>query len=199
MKFKRRKTVDALLSDTLPDNEKVVDAVNRMFEEDAVSRHLFILRTRAGVSQAEMARRLNVSQSVVSKMENNGNYLKFNDVIRYMHALDFSAEMTFIQEGRAVDFLRSYFSRITRMMDMFREMAGDDPDINAGILTAFGDFSKSMMDNVLPKFEKITASRLSGLEFSITPAPEETPARDAPAQRRREKTRKRNAAERLPA
>lgn len=187
MKFKRHETVDALLADALPGDREIVDVVNKSFHEDAMANHLFILRTKAGLSQKDMAKRLKVSQSVISKMENDGNYLRFNDVIRYIDALGFSAEMAFIKEGRAINFLRSYFSRITQMMDMLREIAGDDPDINAGILTAFGDFSKSMMDNVLPKFEKFTASRLSTLEISVTTPPAESPPPAVPKHRRREK------------
>lgn len=167
MKFKRHKTVDGLLADLYSGDEEMIEAVNTMYNEDLMANHLFILRTKAGVSQAEMAKRLDVSQSVISKMENNGNYLKFNDVIRYINALGYSAELAFIEGGRSVDFLGSYFGRIKKTMDELQALAGDDPDITKGIMAAFLTFSKSLLEEMIPRLKGRLPKREAPLRISI--------------------------------
>lgn len=169
MKFKRYETVEDLLAHSLPNSKDVIKNMNRMFREDAMSRHLFFLRSQAGVSQLEMARRLGVSQSVISKMENKGDYLKFNEVIRYLNALGFSAEFASIKHGKAVDFLASYFGRIKAVMDELQELAGDDQDITDGIMTAFLMFSKSMLEDVIPKIKGKKPNSAPALKISLTP------------------------------
>lgn len=167
MKFKRHKTVDDLLSNSLPDSKETINAMNRLFDEDDMSRHLYMLRSKAGVSQKEMANRLNVSQSVISKMENKGEYLKFNDVIRYINALDFSVEFAAIKGNRSVDILGSYFSRIKAMMSELQRIAGSDPDITKGVMSTFISFSKSMLEDVIPQLKTETPKRKSTLMISI--------------------------------
>ena len=173
MKFKRHKSVEAMLEHSLPDSKATIDAINQMFNEDAVSRNLFILRAKAGVSQAEMAKRLNVSQSVISRMENDGNYLKFNDVIRFINALGYSAEMACIKSGRAVDFLASYFSRIKKEMETLKDLAGNDPVIVKGIMSTFLTFSKSMLEDVIPQIKDQLPGRQLQLDFSQNPEEQE--------------------------
>lgn len=174
MKFKRHKTVDALLADSLPESKEAVEAVSQAFNEDAISRHLFILRTRVGVSQKEMAKRLNVSQSVISKLENRGEYVKFNDAVRYINALEYSAELAFVKGGRSVDFLASYFSRITKMMEQLQAIAGNDPDIAKGVMATFLVFSKSMLEDVIPQLKDKFPRRQSQMEISMAPDDRDT-------------------------
>ena len=114
MKMKKYQTVKAMLSDLTSDDKKLVEEVDAAYDREKITNHLFILRNRAGVSQVEMAKRLGVTQSTISKMENNADSLSFNAAIRYCHVLGFSVELAFIQGGRSVDFLGSYFSRIKR-------------------------------------------------------------------------------------
>ena len=174
MKFKRHESVEAMLEHSLSDSKATIDAMNQMFNEDAVSRNLFILRAKAGVSQAEMAKRLKVSQSVISRMENDGNYLKFNDVIRFINALGYSAEMACVPDGRSVDFLASYFFRIKKEMKLLQKLAANDPDINKGVMTMFLKFSKSMLEDVIPQIKDQKPGRQLQLDFSLNPEEPET-------------------------
>lgn len=167
MKFKRHKTVDALLENSLPESEGVIEAMNQSYDEDFICRHLFILRTHAGVSQKEMAARLNVSQSVISKMENKGDYLKFNDVIRYIEALGYAVDFGILKRGRSIDYLTSYFTRIKHVMDELQELAGDDLDMSQGVRDAFVALSKSMLMEVLPKLAKKMSSQQKPIAISM--------------------------------
>lgn len=186
MKLKRHKTVDALLADALPGDKEIVDAVNKSYFEDAMANQLFILRTKAGLSQKDMAKRLKVSQSVISKMENKGDYLKFNDVIRYVNALGCSVEMTIVKNGRAIDFLASYFARIKRTMGELQELAGKDPDITKGIMSAFLAFSTSMIEDVIPQIKGKLPQQQRQLEISINPPEEDAKAKPKKTYRKKE-------------
>lgn len=167
MKFKRYKTVDSLLADLFPGDKEIIDSVNQAYYRDAMANHLFILRTKAGVSQKEMAKRLNVSQSVISKMENKGDYLKFNDVIRYIGALGYAVDFAVLKRGQHIDYLSSYFTRIKSIMDELQKLAGDDPDISQGVREAFLALSKSMLMDVLPKLEKKMSNQQRPIAISM--------------------------------
>lgn len=186
MKTRNYKSVKKMLSTLLPDDKELPEDVRVAYDKELISNHLFIMRSKAGISQAEMAKRLGVTQGAVSKMENRADALSFHDVIRYSHALGYSVEMAFIRGGRSVDFLASYFGRITRMMDELRDLAGDDPDITKGIMSVFLTFSKSMLEDVIPQLRNKMPRRQVQLEISINPDEQEAPPQKARSKRQKQ-------------
>ncbi len=66
-----KKTTDALK--ILADIAGKAPEMQRMFEEEvanrAVAQKIYQLRTKAGISQAELARRVGTTQSVISRLE----------------------------------------------------------------------------------------------------------------------------------
>lgn len=55
--------------------------------------YLAELRTRRGLTQVEVAKRLGVPQSYVSKIENGERALKLYELFPYVDALDMTAEI----------------------------------------------------------------------------------------------------------
>lgn len=154
MKFKRHQSVEGMLAHTLPGNSAVIRGVRKQAGINTLSNSLFIIRTACGVSQAEMAKRLGVSQSAVSKMENRGDALLFNDAMRYLTALDCTVDIGFVQHGGIKDRLDYHAGRINDILTELSTLAGDDPDINVGTLEAFKKVLEAIVVNFIPPFAK---------------------------------------------
>jgi ribosome-binding protein aMBF1 (putative translation factor) len=72
-----------------PDERARFDAAE--VEEEArlqLAEMVYAARTRAGLTQAELARRMNTKQSVISAIENGGQVPSFSMLSRVAHALN---------------------------------------------------------------------------------------------------------------
>ena len=154
MKFKRHKSVEAMLDHSLPGSKGIIKGVKRQSGENILSNTFFMARTAAGVSQAEMARRLGTTQSAISKMESRGDAITFNDAMRYFAALNCQIDIGVIQNGGIKDRLDYHGDRINDILTYLSDLAGDDPDINAGVLDAYKKILEAIAANFMPLFAK---------------------------------------------
>ncbi|GGB80569.1 helix-turn-helix domain-containing protein [Glycocaulis alkaliphilus] len=63
------------------------EAYDSMADEFAVAHALIEARTRAGLSQAELAERMETSQSVIARMESGRHLPSTRSLQRYAHAV----------------------------------------------------------------------------------------------------------------
>lgn len=64
----------------------------------ALSKMLFALRCNKGISQAEIAEKINCNQSRISKIENSElDEIKVSDLVEYAKALDLKMSMRFMK------------------------------------------------------------------------------------------------------
>ena len=68
--------------------------------EFAVARQLIAARSRAGLSQAEVARRMGTTQSTVARLESGYRLPAMSSLQRYADAIGHKLEVRLVQAGR---------------------------------------------------------------------------------------------------
>jgi transcriptional regulator with XRE-family HTH domain len=166
-------SVEDLLLGEHPDHPECVDAFIKEAKRQQIAQALFMLRTYHGVTQAEMAKRMGVTQSAVAKLEDRGDQVRMNDVIRYAAALDYETKLLFA--GNSVTLagqMRWHLEAVTAIMAKLEVIAADDPDISASALRHFSNETSNMLANVLPgwidKIAKIESGDSSAPDRSRT-------------------------------
>ena len=79
-----------------PEFRKVYDALKPEFE---VARQLIAARNRAGLSQAEVARRMGTTQSGVARLESGRRLPAMSSLRRYASAIGHRLEVRLIQQA----------------------------------------------------------------------------------------------------
>ncbi|MEF3193151.1 MAG: helix-turn-helix domain-containing protein [Halothiobacillaceae bacterium] len=77
--------LDTLKAGLLTDPE-VKAAYDEMAEEYAIARELIAARVRAGLSQSELAKRMQTSQSTIARLESGKTLPSLRTMIRYAKA-----------------------------------------------------------------------------------------------------------------
>src|SRR5207248_10446034 len=109
---------------------------------------LTVLRSRAGLSQQELAQKLGRTQSKVSKLEGSDDAdVRLGDVVDYAVAVGHEVRVFLVPKGQTiVEEAKMHAFVIKRLLNRLAELAGDDeatPDGVSGFLSeAFYDLGK---------------------------------------------------------
>lgn len=142
-----------MLADKYPDHPEYAENAFLEYERQKVSNELFIIRNRAGLTQAEVAERIGVSQSTIAKWEDRGDQLRFNDFLRYVHSLGFGVRMQLVREPiNRASTIKYHLESVAALMEELEDVAADDPDISQGIVKTFIGQVRRMLDTVIPKW-----------------------------------------------
>ncbi len=147
-----------MLREELPECPELAEAAFDAYGRDQISGTLLCIRTQSGVSREELSRRSGLSTEKIAKMEDKGDGVRFNDIIKYMEGLDHTARL--LIEGRnnnLAGILRWHFQAIAAIMTKFADLAQGDPDISAGVFEHYNNESKKMQDTVLPICDAMAA------------------------------------------
>jgi transcriptional regulator with XRE-family HTH domain len=100
--------------------------------------YLFAARSAQGVSQKEMAERMGCSQSRISKLENSLDAeLNVGDLMSYLGALNLKSQVMVLRKDATIfDEIKAYAFRIRACLSEMVRLAGDDPEIGAGVSRA---------------------------------------------------------------
>jgi hypothetical protein len=96
---------------------------------------LTVLRCSKGVSQAELASRMECGQPKVSKMEASADAeLNFGDIINYATSLKMGVHVAFSpHRGNAVNHIRFHVNCIKREIDALVKLSGQDRQIGGAV------------------------------------------------------------------
>ena len=102
-KLEKAKTTDAIqiLDSMVGDDPTVQEIVKEAKLNARVAQRLYALRTKAGLSQSELARKVGTTQSVISRLEDadyEGHSLSM--LQRIASALDQQLDVRFVPAGR---------------------------------------------------------------------------------------------------
>lgn len=78
-------------------NAEFQRAYERLKPEFAMARKLILARSRAGLSQAEVARRMGTSQSAVARLESGTRLPAMSSLKRYAEAVGCTLELRLVQ------------------------------------------------------------------------------------------------------
>ncbi len=91
------KNIKELLRGEYPDEPELVESFVKTDEKEQLANTLWMMRTRRGVTQAEVAERMGITQSAVAKLEDRGDSVKMSDVASYAEALGYAVQLKFTE------------------------------------------------------------------------------------------------------
>lgn len=154
----------------IAEDEKTVGDVESAIEQRQVIRHLMAIRATKGMSQADVADKLECSQSRISKMEGAlDNDIKLGDFRAYAEAVGCELKCTPVSRDiSAVDMVKGHTFAIRRHLDDLAELARTDEKIAEGVAKFFGEVLVNVILQVggaihsLP--ERARGTRYPGME-----------------------------------
>jgi len=147
------KSVEEMAAATIPSQEFNKE-LSRQLRARSVANHLVALRGSRGLSQQDIAKRMECSQSRISKLEQTDDEdLRLGDVARYLNAVDFSLQIGMTERKQPlVDTVKYHVFAIRQALRKLIKLAHMDEDIARGVAGFFGEacynFIKMMQKSV---------------------------------------------------
>jgi transcriptional regulator with XRE-family HTH domain len=120
-------SVSAMVRKLSEDRAFAEEFAQRLAERQLI-KVLTVLRTRAGLSQQELAEVLGCTQSKVSKLESSNDAdVRLGDLVNYTGAVGYEMRVFFVPKGqRTVDEVKTHAFLIRRLLDRLVQLAGQD-------------------------------------------------------------------------
>lgn len=112
---------------------------NKSLEEEIKSRQisktLFAMRCRSGLTQSQIAKKMKCSQGRVSKIENSHDKeLTIKDLVDYCSVINMRVEIGFSNLGLTLaDKVKYHYFKIRNLLDRMLSLARGDKKIEAGV------------------------------------------------------------------
>jgi transcriptional regulator with XRE-family HTH domain len=133
--------------DILPKEKDWCDKLERNIADRELSRTFFVMRNHAGLSQAEMARRMGCTQSRVSKLESApASAISSADMQAYANALGLVLNITFHPKIGSAQAVKIHAGEISRHLDHLAKLAHTDPGIEQGVTKFFKETITNLVD-----------------------------------------------------
>ncbi|MFW5828424.1 MAG: helix-turn-helix domain-containing protein [Alkalispirochaeta sp.] len=150
--MKTKKTYESvgdLLRDITDDNGQFAAEVESQIAGQSLAATLFEMRNKVGITQEELAKRMGISQSAVSKLEHAPtDSISVHDLEQYASAVGVDLLIVFQSQMTAAERVKYHFFEIKKHLDEMRQLAADDADIVDGV----DDFYNQWMRNTLRHF-----------------------------------------------
>ena len=142
---KKYSSVLDLVKDTSTDK-----AFNQSFEtlikSKQIAKALFSLRSKAKMSQEDVAKKMNCTQGKISKIERSNDLdFSIDDLVRYCSAVNMKLEIGFSDSRmELVDRVKYHYFMLKNLLEGMREMANGDETLEKGVET----FTKEAFVNI---------------------------------------------------
>jgi transcriptional regulator with XRE-family HTH domain len=143
----RFNNIQDLLGDTLGKSQAVTKAVSQRINSRRLVKKLIVARSLAKLSQADLAKRLDCSQSRISKIENGiDDQLRIADIRAYSRALGTGLIFSIGEPKRhAVESIKHHALQIKHHLDQLAVLAQEDEQISSGVEKFFGETLFNML------------------------------------------------------
>ena len=139
----------------ISDEEDFNKALEEEIKNKQISKALFAMRCKAGLTQKELAEKAGFTQGKISKIENAfDNELTLNDLTKYCSAINMQIEIGFSNmETRLVDRVKHHYFALMECLIEMRHLAKGDKSIEEGVEKfheeAFANITTGMPDCLL--------------------------------------------------
>lgn len=151
----------------ISDDKQFHSELKNEIESKTLAKALFAIRCSKGITQEELAKRLNCSQGKISKLENSTiEGIKVSDVVAYAKAMKLQLTICFHNRLTATQWIKFHVFEIKRHLDHLVKLAHKDEDIHKGVRCLIGEtlynFFKVVKQSVelLPKQPKTSPSQV---------------------------------------
>ncbi len=113
----------------------------------SISQNLTILRARANISQAEMAKKMNTSQSFISKLEGASNdQIKVDDMCAFFAALGYETTITISKPQNIAQKIKASYCQLVDLVKELQKYAVNDEAILEGIAGFETEAARNVLD-----------------------------------------------------
>jgi transcriptional regulator with XRE-family HTH domain len=149
---KRYREVSQMVRET-SESPEFAESFEKRLAGRQVIKELLTMRTRHGISQEEVAKSLNCTQSRVSKIESgNDEDLRLGDILRYADAAGFQAQIVFFKKDLTlVDDVKYHFFETKALLDKLATIANVDEAIAKGVAHFFGEVGFNFVKMIFDK------------------------------------------------
>jgi transcriptional regulator with XRE-family HTH domain len=136
-KKRYRKVSEMVRAETAPD---FAEAFEKRLADRQLVKHLQIMRARHGLSQEDVATRLNCSQGRISKLESgDDSNVRVGDLLKYAGAAGYQLQFVFFKsDTTTADQVKYHFFETKQLLGELVELAKiPDEDISKGIASFF--------------------------------------------------------------
>ncbi len=133
------------LSEPLGFNKKEQEKIAKAIDNHSLSRYLTMMRVKKGVTQAEMAKKMGVSQSNISKLEHSPNdRITVTELADYVYALDCELKLTVGRPKPLTTQIKHTYGHLVSLCKSLAETERNDSKILKGL----ADFEKAAAYNM---------------------------------------------------
>lgn len=163
MSKKRYTSVSEMLSDLPEDKAFAADFADHINQRQVV-KQLVALRSAKGVSQQDVAKSLEVTQSKVSKLENGiDDDLRLGDLKGYLKAFDMDLGIVFAEHSRTItDEVKYHAFEIKRLLSKLARLAKKDEEIAKGVSSFFGEAFFNLVRMLQKSSEQLAVNKKNG-------------------------------------
>ncbi len=177
---KTYQNVEEMVKD-LSENNKAKKDILKEINSKKLSKYLFSLRCEHGLTQAQLAEKINCSQGTISKIENSyDTEITIKDLIAYGNALGLQPEIGYRRKDiKTVDLIKHHCFKVNYYLEDLGKLAKEDEAIKEGVLDFHIETILNVVNMTLKSASKIDVqevARISKDIIHISP-----PAQDAPS------------------
>ncbi len=176
MKVTKKHTSVPKMVRELSEDDSFAAEFEKRLSRRVLIKALAVLRTRANLSQQELADKLGCTQGKVSKLESSNDAdIRFGDLIAYTGAVGCEMRLFLVPKGQGmVDQVKLHALVIKRLLDRMVQIAKAD----GAMSEAVGDFLEEAAINLVRIVKKAAAALPADSAETSTPLEVETPQTD---------------------
>lgn len=173
---KRYKSVSEVVKQ-LTDDKEFQEEFDRQISDKTLSKTLFAMRCSKGITQSEIASRLNCTQSRVSKLENAGvDAIKVSDLVAYAQALGLNMSISFHENMTSVECVKFHAFEIKKHLDHLADLAHRDDEIFKGVKDFYNDYLINIIRLFKQSADKLPKKNIEKRAVLEVCAPTEIPS-----------------------
>jgi transcriptional regulator with XRE-family HTH domain len=150
-------SVQDMLGKSLGKKSELTKSVSQRINSRRLVKKLIVARNQAKLSQADLSKRLNCSQSRISKIENGADdQLRIADLRAYSRALETGMMFSIGEPKRhAVESIKHHAFQIKNHLDQLASLAHKDERISKGVENFFGETMANMLQIIEDSAQKL--------------------------------------------
>lgn len=148
------KTLDKLLKKNL--SQEDYKSTKEYSAKRVFSKQLYAMRVKAGLSQAQMAKKVGCGQPKISKIEEKEDALiTMEDLRNYCQALDYNIEVHFHRRKTLADHVAYHVHALRELFSQLIGLCKGDKSMTKGTATLMAGTADGLLTNILTQFKEL--------------------------------------------
>ena len=146
---KRFNSVSEMVRD-ISDDQSFVDRFEEESANQSIGRFLFTLRNSKGLTQTELAKKMGVNQSYVSRLEHTPNdKIKIGEMLEFVDAVGYDLTINVHQERNLVGWVKHHVMETRKYLHQLADLTKNDQKIKEGVTNFYYEATVNLVDDIL--------------------------------------------------